>query len=183
MLYLQVRIRNKTYEVIGSNNMDIMDRKLKYTKELLYLIIKDFNTISTDNNNITFLIWTEIPTEYEHSYYLNEQLINPVKVDFEKWKATQKKLQNTIYSVAINSNKIVSSVYGSLTISIHSLNYYERSLNLWHTQETFRNKCIGKGVLLNYIKHTFEADKKIIIRAWNITKPSVDTVLVKYGFK
>ena len=154
-----------------------MDKKLNHSEEKLDKIKNDFEIIEKNNEDVIFTVWDEIPTEFEYSYYLNEQEINPTKVDFENWKSNLHKRPEPKYSVAIIDNEVVSSIYSGKFSSS------EKLLNLWHTNEKHRNKKIGKGVLLNSFKHIFENDNNTVINAWDITSEHVDIVLTEYGFE
>jgi hypothetical protein len=47
-----------------------MDRVLNYNAEIFQLITTNFDEIQNANLQIEFLIWNELPHEFEKSYYL-----------------------------------------------------------------------------------------------------------------
>ena len=153
-----------------------MDKVLNYSDQIFELITSDFNEIQNANTKIEFLIWNEIPPEFQHSYYLNEQKIDPNEMSFENWNLRRAKRLNPEYSVAIINNEVVASIYSGEIVN-------NRIVNLWHTNENHRNQNLGKGVLLNSIKNIFENNQNIPIFAWDITSEKVDNVLTRYGFE
>ena len=153
-----------------------MDRKLALNENRLAKFTTEFNSLSTEINNVTFEIWTEIPEFFQQSYYDNETLINPVQETFEQWQAKLKMRPNSLYSVALINNQIVSSVYSGWVIN-------ERIINLWATNEEYRKRGIGKAVLLNLIKYLCENHPNEPLNAWDITNHHVDNVLIALGFE
>lgn len=153
-----------------------MDRKLVFDGNRLAELTTEFNRLSNEINDVTFEIWTEIPENLQRSYYDNEALINPVQETFEQWQAKLLRRPNPLYSVALINNQIVSSVYGGGLA-------YERSMNLWATNLAHRQRGIGKVVLLNLIKHSFENYPNLPIKAWDVTSQHVDDVLIAIGFE
>ncbi len=153
-----------------------MDRKFTFNQDKFNKVTTDFNILSKKIENINFEIWTEIPETYKKSYYENERLINPDIDTFEIWEEKLSKRPNPIYSVAIIKNQVISSVFGAEV-------YSERSMNLWATNSEYRQMQIGKTVLLNFIKYTFENNKNIPIKAWDVTSEEVDRTLQKLGFE
>lgn len=152
-----------------------MDRTLTFTKKISDLVTESFNMIKTSSSDVRFEIWTELPENFQYSYYLNEQMINPVKESFEQWKSNLSKRPKPLYSVALAEDGVISSVYGAEFSK-------ERTMNLWITKPDFRQKRIGKAVLLNFIRHSFENSPEIQIKAWDVTSKQIDDVLIKIGF-
>ncbi len=152
-----------------------MDRKLIFTEGLLNCTTADFYQLKSSIPEITFEIWNDIPKKFLCSYYENEQIVNPVKKSFEDWKANLVKRPEPLYSVALSKDSVVSSVYGAVIAS-------ERIMNLWATKSEFREKRIGKIVLLNFIRYCFENNPDMQIKAWDVTSQRIDTVLTNMGF-
>ena len=152
-----------------------MDRTLTFSDKILDLVNTELENTKDSFSKIQFKIWTDIPKSYLSSYYENEQIINPVKTSFEDWISDLDKRQNPIFSVALDKNIVVSSIYGAgLT--------HERSMNLWATKTNYRQKGIGKIVLLNFVRYCLENYPEISIRAWDVTSQQVDSVLTDIGF-
>lgn len=152
-----------------------MDRTLTFTQKILDIVSESFNKLKTSTSDVRFKIWTELPENFQYSYYLNEQLINPVKESFEDWRINLSKRPKPLYSVALDKDSVISSVYGAGLP-------YERTMNLWVTKPEFRQKGIGKVVLLNFIKHCLENNPEMQIKAWDVTSKQIDKVLTKIGF-
>jgi len=153
-----------------------MDRKLIFNFDILNNITINFNTLSSQIDNISFEIWDEIPEGLKTSYYNNENIINPVNDTFENWQTKLANRPNPIYSVALINNQVISSVYGAGLAN-------ERTMNLWATNPEYRQQGIGKVVVLNFIKHCFENNPSLTIRAWDVTSHEVDRVLTGVGFE
>lgn len=152
-----------------------MDRKLIFDTNRLNQVTSEFTRLSIESD-ASFEIWTELPKDLQRSYYNNERLINPCEETFEQWKEKLPKRPNPLYSVALIENQIISSVYGAgLT--------YERTMNLWVTNSEHRKNGIGRLVLLNFIKYSFENNPNMAIKAWDITSQHVDNVLTGLGFQ
>jgi RimJ/RimL family protein N-acetyltransferase len=152
-----------------------VDRTLIFAQEILDIVTENFNKLKSSILDVKFEIWTEISENFQYSYYLNEQMINPVKESFDDWKFKLSQRPKPLYSVALKNDNIISSVYGA-ELS------YERTMNLWITKPDFRQKGIGKTVLLNFIKHCFENNPDMQIKAWDVTSKQIDEVLIKIGF-
>lgn len=152
-----------------------MDAKLEYNKEIHKIIRTDFQAIE-NQIGIQFYIWQDIPTEFLQSYFENEISINPVRIEFEVWMSNLKKRLGPLYSVAIEEKRgVIASVYSGITSS-------QRFINLWHVNENFRGRSIGKAVLLNCINNLLEHSPETPIVAWDITSRNVMATLVQYGF-
>lgn len=152
-----------------------MDRTLIFTQETLDFVTENLSTLKDSITDVNFEIWTELPESFQYSYYLNEQIINPVKESFDEWKVKLCKRPNPLYSVALSNAQVISSVYGA-DLS------FERTMNLWITHPDFRQKGIGKTVLLSFIAHCLENNPDLQIKAWDVTSKQIDTVLTNIGF-
>ncbi|WP_375580588.1 hypothetical protein ABWH96_06045 [Marivirga tractuosa] len=131
--------------------------------------------IKVANPEYDFTFYKEIPEDLIHSYYLNEQLINPKLSSFEKF---QKNLEirsksGAVFSVASLDGEIVSSLSGMF-------NDLHKEINLWYTNESHRGKSLGLGVLYNLIINI--KDKHSYLEAIDVTNKRIDELLLNCGF-